>query len=94
MAYSTENHLRTSSLHIAAAMAYAEQMRHPQHDAHVIARITFRAAYGDQAGYLKAMADKARSDARHMLTADGRAFLARRNASHAEYRASRAGLPF
>ncbi len=86
--------LRTDPVKIAAGKAYLEAMLHPQHDRHVDAFRSFVRAYRDRAGYHMAMAFKALSNARLMRTEDGRAFIARRNAGHAEWRASRVGLPF
>lgn len=85
---------QTDALRIAAGKDYLAAMLKPQHDAHVRTFRAFVRAYKNAEGYHLAMAEKARSVARMMLTADGREFIARRNAAAAEWRASRAGLPF
>lgn len=85
---------QTSYAKIIAGKAFAEAMRNPQHDAHVRAFNTFRRAYGSAEGYHLAMAEHARITAKMMRTPQGRATIARRNADHAAWRASRAGLPF
>lgn len=62
---------------------------HAQADAHVRKYRSFIAAYGSMEGYYLHKARQARSDAQQMETPRGRAFIARRNAGHAAWRASR-----